>query len=603
MTATLAPNSPRFIAFSLFGLAFLLRFVFALQWHATPYGAFPLIDALSYDRWALALANGDTLNAQAFYQSPVYPYLLSVLYRVTGHSLFCASLLNALLDSATAALLALVSFSLFGRAAAIITGLLAALCAPMIFYTAPVMKESLTLFLLALFLHTSLRLLQANRLRDYFFCGLCFGLAVLTRGNALFLFPLVPLFAWHRYRRAACKGIGLFILAICLAILPATLHNYAATQDFVPITYADGFNLYIGHSPTADGGNAYPPGISTEPEQERAQTTWIAEQETGRRLTPSQTSAYWRGKALAFALHNPAREIHLLILKFLAFWNNDAGPDNYDPAFIKQNFSSILTLPLVNFALISLLAAFSIVGARVTQENRPGVRFLFACVFLYMLSVLVFYVTDRYRLPILVFLLPLSGAAIPCAMNLWRQGHKKQCAAAFCAALFFLALALRTPPDRNDLAAFDWGTLTILNADNDQPAAALDAFHKGLALSPEKIGPQAYIRAAEMYEKQGEAADAARLIQQVALLYPTDGIALYNLARLQAMRGHLDEASATLRQAITLAPTYGLSYYALATIYEKQGDSAKARETVRQGLAADPDNPQLRALQAPSGAR
>ncbi|MGB9153050.1 MAG: tetratricopeptide repeat protein [Alphaproteobacteria bacterium] len=586
------------LALGVFAFALLLRIIFAVQWQHMPYGIDPLLDARAYDDWALSIIDGQASNDHAFYQSPVYPYLLAILYSVTGHSIFAASLLNAVLDSATASLLALIGFTLFGRLAGVITGLLAAAYAPMIFYTAPLMKESLTLFLLTLFLALALRILQQNRLRDYGVCGLVLGLAVLARGNALFLMPVVPLLAWLRYRRAALRGAGLFVLACLVAVLPATWHNYVVAHDFVPITYADGFNLYVGHSPYANGVNAYPPGISTDPEHERAETSWIAEHETGRQLKPSEISSFWRMKAIDFARANPQREAELLGLKFLAFWNDAERADNYDAGFIKQNFSSLLNMPLTSFGLIAALAVFAAFGTRgfVRREDKQLYALLPACVFLYMASVLIFYVTDRYRLPAVVFLMPLAGAAVPCAMQLWEQRRKRQLLVAACAGFFFLALALYPMGGAADLSAQNWGTLTAMYADAGQPEPALDAFQKGLAISPQGIGAQAYIRAAEMHEKSGNPDEAAKLVQRAAELYPTDGVTLYNLGRLQAMQGHLDTALATLHRAIELAPTYGLSYYALAMIYEKQGDTARAHEALQQGLAANPGDPQFKAL-------
>lgn len=601
-----AQSSPRsLIALCVFACAFLLRAFFAFQWQYMPYGDVPLLDARAYDDWARALLDGQP-NNHAFYQSPVYPYLLALLYRLTGHSFLAASLLNALLDSATAAILSLVSFSLFGRMAAIVTGILAATYAPMIFYTAPLMKESLTLFLFAVFLFAALQILQNNRLRDYALCGLAFGLAALARSNALLLVPLVPLFAALRYRRAALSGIGLFALCAVAAILPATLHNYAATHDFVPITYAGGFNLYIGHSPYANGVNAYPSGISTDPNHESMQTTWIAEHEIGRPLKPSEVSSFWRAKALNFALDNPKQEMRLLGLKFSAFWSGAESYDNYDVGFIKKNFPSLLNLPLASFWLISTLAAFAACGgaSRLMPENRQTIFLLLACLFLYMTSVLAFYVTDRYRLPIVIFLMPLAGAAIPCALNLWKQKNGAQFFAAATAALVFFALALHSvPTDVTDYTAADWGTLTTIYADKNDAPHALETFQKGLALSPDAIGAQAYIRAAEMHEKSGDQAAAAQLIETAAARYPDDGVTLYNLGRLQAMTGKMDEAIVTLQRATTLAPTYALTYFALATIYRKQGDNAQAQEALRQGLAVNPDNAQLQALMKDWNAR
>ena len=586
------------VAYSLFATAFLVRAFFAFQWQDMPYGTAPLLDARAYDDWAMALATGQPTGDHAFYQSPLYPYLLSVLYHFAGHSYVAVSLLNAALDSGTVVMLALIAFSLFGYRAALITGLLAAAYAPMIFYTAPPMKEPLALFLLSLFLFLALRALRGSRGKDYALCGLIFGLAALTRGNVVLLAPVVPLFALMRYRLAALRGILLFALAFLIALAPATWHNYRTSHDFVPLTYADGFNLYIGHSPYANGTNAYPPEVSTDPEQERLNSSRIAEQSAGRKLSPSEISAYWRTRAFDFALAHPEREIELLRLKIFAFWNDADSFDNYDVGFIKKNFPSLLNAPLMSFWLVSGLAIFAAVGgaSRLKPNKQQDCSLLIICAALYMISVLLFYVTDRYRLPEIIFLFPFAGAAFPCAALLIAQKHWKILGAATSAALLFLGIALHAPLDTTDLSAFDWGTLTALYADKGEAQSSFDAFQKGITLSPTEIGSQAYIRAAEMHESLGQTEEAETLVKKAVELYPQDGVALYNLGRQQALHGDIDAALTTMNKAQELNPYYDLTYFALAKFYEKKGDFSHARQAAQAGLEINPADTRLLSL-------
>ncbi|MDP9128638.1 MAG: hypothetical protein M3N08_10320, partial [Pseudomonadota bacterium] len=127
----------------LFILALVVRLIFVVQWHGTPYGPLPLLDALAYDNWAQDIAKGHIAHGRAFYMMPLFPYLLALLYAVFGHSLWIPSILNAGLGAATCAVLADLAFGAFGFGAAVTTGVLAALYRPLIFYTPPVMKETL----------------------------------------------------------------------------------------------------------------------------------------------------------------------------------------------------------------------------------------------------------------------------------------------------------------------------------------------------------------------------------------------------------------------------------------------------------------------------
>jgi hypothetical protein len=73
-----------------------------------------------------------------------------------------ASFFNALLGALSCAVLSLITLGCFGFEAALLTGALAALDRQLIFYTAPLMKESLGFFLTAVFLASVLRALSVS---------------------------------------------------------------------------------------------------------------------------------------------------------------------------------------------------------------------------------------------------------------------------------------------------------------------------------------------------------------------------------------------------------------------------------------------------------
>ncbi|MDE1900240.1 MAG: glycosyltransferase family 39 protein [Alphaproteobacteria bacterium] len=580
----------------LFFVALMLRVCFVLQWQMTPYGDAPQLDADMYDKWAWRLAQGGADDAGVYYQSPLYPWLLSFVYRVAGHSYPAAGLFNAFLDSLTVVGLSVIARLSGGNKAAALTGILAALFAPMVFYTAAPMKESLTLFLMTACVVASLWALRATGWRRYGAAGVICGLAVLARGNALFLLPVLPFFAWRYYGRRAVAPCLAFVAGVAVAIAPVTLHNWRAAHDIVPITSDGGFNLYIGHSPYANGTNAYPPEVATGPDQERLDTAWVAEQQTGHALKPSQISAFWRDKAIDYARHHPAREVELLGLKFLAFFNDADRFDNYDFGFIRRHFPSVVNMLPRDIGVITALAIFAFILAWRTGGVPRDMVFLAVCAVVYTASVLVFYVTDRYRLPVIVFLLPLAGCAWPYAVAAWREKRKTALTVAACGAVVTLALAFMPALDAVDHRAFDWEVLeAIADAKGDDDAVLRD-FEKAESLSPVMAGAQAFVRAATVYEKRGQAARAEKLIDDAVALFPQDGIALYNKGRLQALRGDIDGALATMRAAQKLTPTYGLIYYALARLYDRKGDAAAAQAAIEQGLEIDPSDSRLLAL-------
>jgi tetratricopeptide (TPR) repeat protein len=578
------------IFIAVFVVALLLRVIFVIQWDGTPYGQSPLLDARAYDDWAQDVAKGHLLRPRAFYQSPLYPYLLGLLYAFCGHRLLIAGLFNALLSALTPAVLSAVSFSLFGVGAALVTGLLAAFYVPLIFYTVPAMKEPLGLLLLALALVFVLRGLRENRIRDWFWCGALLGLDALVRGNALLLAPIVLALGAIRWRRGFLKNGAALIGTMLLFIMPATIHNYVVSGEFVPIAYDDGFNFYIGHSPTANGTNDYPPEISTDPQQEELATMWEARTALGRDIGPAEVSAFWRGRAADFIMHNPGRELVLLKNKFLAFWNTAETFDVYDISFIRKNFRTVISWAPVTFWPIVVLAAFGAVAA--WREKREAVTILGTLTLAYMGSVLLFYVTDRYRLPVVIFLLPLAGAALPCGWRLVREKKWRFLAGATVTAFAFLLLCVRPPSDAVDLTAFDWGTLSGIYSDESRGQDTIDAMHKALS-TPGDPSAQAFIRGAFVEQARGRNDEAERLLKAAVQYYPADGIVLYNYGRLKAMEGDLPAARDAFQKAIPLTPSYVLNYYGLAQVDAKLGDHAQALAALHRGLAVSPSDPLL----------
>lgn len=496
--------------------AFLVRLAFIWQWNATPYGAVPIVDAHAYDLWAQDIANGQILRAKAFYQSPLYPYVLALLYKIFGHFSLIASILNALLDALSCTILSLIALDCFGFEAALLTGALAALDRQLIFYTAPIMKESLGFFLMTMLLASVLRVVRRGKIGDFFLSGALLGLLALVRGNALFLAPAILLLAYIKWGRKSLGSCAAFTFATILFLLPATIHNAIVSHDFVMMSYDGGYNFYMGNSSPEAGSHTPVEGVATDPGAEETDTTRIAEQVNGGTLRPSEISAYWRDKALSLITQNPWQSLSLLLDKFLLFFYGGDLPDNYHIGFIAENFSTILSLPLPGFFLVFVAAAFSLAGFWRTRNNE-AVMTLAILASAYMLSVLLFYVTDRFRMPIEVFLLPLAGTALPCAWNLVRDRHWGRFMTAIAVAVLFLILGLRSVSFDSKQTAYNDGVLGAIYRDLGQYQDALKwlraGAEKGNANAQNNLGimyhdgqgvPQDYTQAMQWIHKAAE---------------------------------------------------------------------------------------------------
>ncbi|MFA5040896.1 MAG: glycosyltransferase family 39 protein [Bdellovibrionales bacterium] len=582
----LSPDNGVLLYAGIFILAFVMRVIFVSQWEGLPYGKAPLLDAASYDAWAKAIADGNWLRATAFYQSPLYPYLLGLIYKMVGHDTLMAGLVNALLSAGGITLISAVSRKSFGTAAALITGLLGAFYQPLVFYAVPLMKEALLFFLLAAFLFFAVRAFDNNRMRDYLLGGLFLGLAVIARGNALFLLPVFYLIAFIRFKRKAIINSLLSLVLFILCLLPVTIHNYVVSDDFVPVNYADGFNLYVGNWANADGTSSYPPEVSTNPVQEEIDTTLIA-RDRARLQGPEAVSRYWRDRAFTYMKEHPFDTLKLAKNKFVAFWSNQEAFDNHNTNFIRENFDTALKVTYPWFGVVSVLAAFAAFAEG--GRKRRYVVVLSAMLLAYMASLMLFYVTERYRFPAVAFLLPLAGAALPAAGRLYREKAYVRLSCSLGAAVCFLILALQPIPSRSiSPPAFNWGLLTSMYADTGDYKKAVVAMNKALALSQIDAGFLPIVRGAEAEERLGNKAESERLLNMATELFPKASGAWYYLGLMKEKKGNLDGALKAYRKAAETGSRYTNSYVAMARVYWNLGKPAKSEDMLKYALKLAP---------------
>ena len=66
-------------------------------------------DSLAYDEWARRIAGGDWMGDQVFYQAPLYPYFLATVYAAVSDDLLVVRVVQAVVGSFSAVLLALAT--------------------------------------------------------------------------------------------------------------------------------------------------------------------------------------------------------------------------------------------------------------------------------------------------------------------------------------------------------------------------------------------------------------------------------------------------------------------------------------------------------------
>ncbi|MBW8861650.1 MAG: tetratricopeptide repeat protein [Acidobacteria bacterium] len=448
--------------------ALAVRLVHVWQMRATPFFSVLLGDSRGYDEWARRIAAGEWIGHDVFYQAPLYPYMLGVIYAIAGRHLLLVRVVQALIGSASCVFLALAAERLVSRRAGIAAGLMLALYAPAIFFDGLIQKSVLDVFFLCIGLYLIARItvrlkpdttetprfdpgsvrrqpdrgdsgnvrLQPDRHALWFLLGLTMGALALTRENAL-VFILV-IVAWalvagprsqippnpqspipnplaRRAKRAAAFAGGLAVL-----LLPVAARNAYVAGGFYITTSQAGPNFYIGNNANADGTYQSLRFGRGAPEYERQDATELAERGLGRTLTPAEVSSYWIDKALDFITSEPGAWLKLTARKTALLWNATEVLDTESQETHAEYSWPLKVLGIVGH--FGVLVPLALLGVVFTWPLRRRLAIVYALTLAYAASVVAFYVFARYRYPLVPMLMIFAAAGMVDA-RVWLTAH------------------------------------------------------------------------------------------------------------------------------------------------------------------------------------
>ena len=397
--------------------ALMLRLFNLLEIRSSdPFFQQPSVDPLFYHTWATQISAGDWLGEGVFLQGPLYPYLLSLLYTLTGPGLYLPRFLNCVIGSLTCVLIWRIAREFFGRRTGLVASAIAAIYAMFIFYEGSLLIVNILLPLNLWVVWCGMRAMEAPSNGRWLGLGMLIGLTALARPNMLLYGPaaLVLLFALLPNAQGLSRR---FVLAGCLlagigtTVFPATLRNYVVTGDRVLVSASAGMNFFNGNNPDANGTHNVPRifdrSTADHPREQNLIYKAYAEHELGRTLLPSEVSTYWMGRGIDYVIANPAEWLRLTGRKFLYFINAHEIWNNRSYTVTRQ-FSWVLRLPLIGFGLVGPLA---MLGFVVTANRWRKLAPLYALIGVYLATCLIFFVLSRYRIPAVPVLIMFAAAA------------------------------------------------------------------------------------------------------------------------------------------------------------------------------------------------
>jgi 4-amino-4-deoxy-L-arabinose transferase-like glycosyltransferase len=577
----MTPRSARLAAAVVLAVALALRVAHVLTIRDYPlFDVLPL-DSESYDAWAHRIASGELLRGRPFYQAPLYAYSLAGLHLLSGGDLLFPRLVNALLGVVNVALVMHLGRRTFGVPVGLLAGALVAIHGTFLFEEGKVMKTTLGLVLA---MTTLVLLVEARRrpaeaaTRWWAAAGFVGAGAALVRENfLLFVVATVVVAALKtRTRRAALAVAG----GAAVGLLPATVHNLVWDGELIPITSQAGQNFYTGsHSGNPHGGYHVPDFVRRTPRFEEMDFAAEANRRAGRPLTPGQISRYWWWEGLRTLAAEPLRGPVLFVRKLGLLYHRLEIPDDEDIRFFRR-YAPMLRLPLPGFGLFGVLGLAGLLLALQRRATPPDV-ILFLLT--YSVSVALFFVFSRYRLPLVGPLAIFAAYFLLEGLRAWREGRMRALAVGGLVCVPLVAIVYR-PLDARASFANSHLSIGIAYEVKDRTVAALDEYQKGLSLEPDH--PKLLRRAARL----ARGPEARTLLERAVAANPRDVELRFRYGTELGTAGEFAAAAEQFEEILKFGESPPGIHANLAVAYDGLGRGEDASRHARLALQRTPND-------------
>jgi pentatricopeptide repeat protein len=586
----------------LFVLALAIRTIyFVINKSNNPLFDYPILDALFHHEWAEEILAGNFWGDEVFFRAPLYPYLLAFLYKISGASIAFATYFQHIMGALNVVLVYLLARQYFSVRVSILSGVLASLYWPLIYFEGDLLIVTLVVFLDLITLLCLSMAIRRRSTRLLLASGVVLGLSAVARPSILILIPVLPLvfhFTRHpgpaRRERVWPRQTVLVITGALVVILPVVVRNFVVGRDFVPIASQGGVNFYIGNNPHANGSLAMVPGARADMYGTYHGAIELAEADVGRKLKPSEVSNYYTKKALSFITGSPVEAGRLFGKKLYLFWAGQERSNNKYIQFFWKRFG-LGKIPLPGFWLIGPLG---LLGGILLWRRRRNLSLLYLFVISYMVGIVVFFVNGRFRLPVTPVLI-IFAAYATChlieAVRLKSTDFLK-------GMMIFLVCLFVVDYDYisfRGVRALD-ETVSYYELGNaylrlDDKEAALAEYEKAHAIQV-RYPTRGYMQIAgtvdyntgTIYWEKGLYARAIEALERVPDNDPRAVQAKGILADCYVKRGRVEDAIQIYKSMIAQNPVDVRSLFGLGIAYRMTGEYDRAEEALRKILEIQP---------------
>jgi tetratricopeptide (TPR) repeat protein len=447
-----------------------------------------------------------------------------------------------------------------------VSGALAAATGVFTFNEVLLLQSAVDPFLTALPSYLLARALVMERLARFAAAGLVLGVFVTNRPNALaWAAVLVVLLAVVPLSRKTLLRAAMLVAGLLVALGPVAVRNRVVSGEWILVSSHGGLNFYIGNNADADGTYHSVPGIAPDIEGQVRDARTVAETAAGRPRRASEVSRYFYRRAWDWIALHPGAALRLFLRKLAYCFNAVDLSLNYSYAYYSRDEATLLRVLVVG---PWLLVPLGFVGLVAVPRRTGGRGFWIWAAFVpvYAISVAAFFVSGRYRLPLLVPLCVGAGAAVVWLVDAARARRARKLLLA-AAALIILGVGANWNWRLDDGRSEERMQMIVRLVDAGRFADARVILEGALRAEPAR----------------------SEIRQALARVHEAEGVAA-------SRAGRHAEGVEDLERAVQLDPESASAHLNLAVAYAQLGRYGEARTHAEQALRLRPDYPQAQGL-------
>ena len=424
--ALLAKPSAMAVGVFIFSIALHILHIAQAGWGSELLSSYPVSDAFYYMQAAWYRAFMDPGGGYMGSFIPYSPYvrLLTAGFIVLGPGSATPFVVNALLMSGAAVFTALITSRLFGPVGGWLAGCAFVSSALVIFFSGLTVKTNAELFFIAGSSYCFIRFLDVAGLWRLFLSLFLLGLASIDRNNYVVVLLPYAVLAWkHGFpdQGWVAKLQRMLFAGLCALALVGSLSGWQADSVEQPFLSPVGLNFYVGNSPESRGTYTVVPGLRDDIEGHFLKSKGLVEGWLGRPLSREEVSQFWFKRSWDHYRQHPLEYLELQGRKALLL----AAAESYglpEQLAVGKSLRPSMILAPISYALVLALALATLVCTTAWRE-KPQARMLVYALLGYTLSIWIFFVGERYRLPIFMLLLPFAANTITCLwhMQSWSE--------------------------------------------------------------------------------------------------------------------------------------------------------------------------------------